>query len=132
MVSIRNSFYTKLIFLKIMLCVIGNCLVAQPAPADEVEQIEDSFEEAVDVTQQVHEEGEYRFDEDWTEVVLFGNRPDQDTVADPCDGDGRALCQCRCPGFGLTFRVVQARSGARRSATLRLPASCGILWTMAR
>jgi hypothetical protein len=49
--------------------------------------VEDSFEEVVDVTEQVREEGEYRLGEDWTEVVLFGNRPDQDTVADPYDGD---------------------------------------------
>ncbi len=49
--------------------------------------VEDSFEEVVDVTQQVRNEGEYQLDEDWTEVVLFGNRPDQDTVADPYDGD---------------------------------------------
>lgn len=49
--------------------------------------IEDSFEEVVDVTEQVAQELEYRLDEDWTEVVLYGNRPDQDTVADPYDGD---------------------------------------------
>lgn len=49
--------------------------------------VDDSFEEVVDVTEQVLEEAEYRLDEDWTEVVLFGNRPDQDTVADPYDGD---------------------------------------------
>ena len=49
--------------------------------------VEDSFEELVDMTEQVREEGEYRLDEDWTEVVLFGNRQDQDTVADPYDGD---------------------------------------------
>jgi hypothetical protein len=49
--------------------------------------VEGSFEEVVDVTEAVREEGEYRLDEDWTEVVLFGNRPDQDTVADPYDGD---------------------------------------------
>lgn len=49
--------------------------------------VEDSFEEVVDVTDQVREEGEYRLDEDWTEVVLYGNRPDQDTVVDPYDGD---------------------------------------------
>lgn len=49
--------------------------------------VDDSFEEVVDVTEQVREEAEYRLDEDWTEVVLFGNRPDQDTVADPYDGD---------------------------------------------
>lgn len=49
--------------------------------------VEDSFEEVVDVTDQVREEAEYSLSEDWTEVVLFGNRPDQDTVADPYDGD---------------------------------------------
>ncbi|WP_238123313.1 MULTISPECIES: hypothetical protein [unclassified Xanthobacter] len=49
--------------------------------------VEDSFEEVVDVTEQVRDEGEYQLGEDWTEVVLFGNRPDQDTVADPYDGD---------------------------------------------
>jgi hypothetical protein len=49
--------------------------------------VEDSFEEVVDVTEQVRDEGEYRLDEDWTEVVLFGSRHDQDTVADPFDGD---------------------------------------------
>ena len=49
--------------------------------------VEDSFEEVVDVTEQVAQELEYRLDEDWTEVVLYGNRPDQDTVADPYDGD---------------------------------------------
>lgn len=49
--------------------------------------VEDTFEEVLDVTEQVRDEGEYRLDEDWTEVVLFGNRPDQDTVADPYDSD---------------------------------------------
>lgn len=49
--------------------------------------VEGSFEEVVDVTEQVREEGEYRLDEDWTEVVLFGNHRDQDTVIDPYDGD---------------------------------------------
>jgi hypothetical protein len=49
--------------------------------------VEDSFEEVVDVTEQVLKEGEYRLDEDWTEVALFGNHPEQDTVADPYDGD---------------------------------------------
>jgi hypothetical protein len=49
--------------------------------------VEDSFEEVVDVTDQVAAEEEYSLDEDWTEVVLFGNRIDQDTVADPYDGD---------------------------------------------
>ena len=50
-------------------------------------EVEDSVEEVVDATDIVVEEGEYRLDEDWTEVVLFGNGADQDTVADPYDGD---------------------------------------------
>lgn len=49
--------------------------------------VEDSFEEVVDVTDQVHQEGEYPLEQDWTEVVLFGNQPDQDTVVDPYGGD---------------------------------------------
>lgn len=49
--------------------------------------VEDSFEEVLDVTDQVEAEGDYRLDEDWTEVVLYGNRVDQDTVMDPYDGD---------------------------------------------
>ena len=32
-------------------------------------------------------ETEYPLDEDWTEVVIFGNHADQDTVADPYYGD---------------------------------------------
>lgn len=47
----------------------------------------DDFDEVVDVTDQVIAEGEHPMDEDWTEVVLLGNRPEQDTVDDPYDGD---------------------------------------------
>lgn len=43
--------------------------------------------DVVDVTEEVLQEGTRRLDEDWTEVVLFGNRPEQDTVTDPYDGD---------------------------------------------
>lgn len=49
--------------------------------------VEDSFEEVVDVTAQAEAEAEYRLNEDWTEVVLYGNRVDQDTVLDPYNGD---------------------------------------------
>lgn len=49
--------------------------------------VEDDFEAVIDATDQVVEESEYSIDEDWTEVVLFGRRVDQDTVADPYDGD---------------------------------------------
>jgi hypothetical protein len=49
--------------------------------------VEDLFEEVVDVTDIVRDEGEYDLGEDWTEVVLFGQHKDQDTVADPYDGD---------------------------------------------
>lgn len=49
--------------------------------------VDDSFEEVADVTEQVRDEGEYNLDTDWTEVVLFGNSAEQDTVADPYGGD---------------------------------------------
>jgi hypothetical protein len=41
----------------------------------------------VDVTEQVEKEGEYSLEQDWTEVLLLGQRKDQDTVRDPYDGD---------------------------------------------
>jgi hypothetical protein len=50
-------------------------------------EVEGSWELVIDVTEQVEDEGEYRLDEDWTEVVLFGSHPEQDTVADPYNGD---------------------------------------------
>ncbi|SEN82109.1 sensor histidine kinase [Bradyrhizobium sp. OK095] len=43
--------------------------------------------DVVDVTEQVRAEGDRLLTSDWTEVVLLGNRPDQDTVSDPYDGD---------------------------------------------
>lgn len=43
--------------------------------------------EVLDVTDQVIEEGLHSLDSDWTEVVLFGNRPDQNTILDPYDGN---------------------------------------------
>lgn len=49
--------------------------------------VEDAFEEVVDVTEAVRQEEEYRLEEDWTEVVLYGSHPEQDTVADPYAGD---------------------------------------------
>lgn len=42
--------------------------------------------DVLEVTQQAVAEG-HTLDHDWTEVVLLGNRPDQDTVRDPYDGD---------------------------------------------
>lgn len=42
--------------------------------------------EIVDVTDAALAEG-YDTNSEWTEVVLFGNRPDQNTVRDPYDGD---------------------------------------------
>lgn len=47
----------------------------------------DEFDEVIDVTDQVIEEGEYDLADDWTEVVLLGNSKTQDTVADPFSGD---------------------------------------------
>jgi hypothetical protein len=43
--------------------------------------------DVIDVTEQVRAEGHRPLTIDWTEVVLLGNRPDQDTVMDPYDGD---------------------------------------------
>ncbi|QIP03788.1 ATP-binding protein [Bradyrhizobium symbiodeficiens] len=46
-----------------------------------------TIEEVVDVTEACKSEGGYDLAQDWTEVVLFGNRTDQDTVRDPYDGN---------------------------------------------
>jgi hypothetical protein len=42
--------------------------------------------EVIDVTELAAKDGR-SLDEEWTEVVLFGNDPDQDTVNDPYNGD---------------------------------------------
>jgi hypothetical protein len=42
-------------------------------------------------------------DHDWTEVVLLGNRPDQDTVADPFDGDPTPGADWIATGLYLRF-----------------------------
>lgn len=46
-----------------------------------------TIEEVFDVTEACNEEGEYDLAQDWTEVLLLGNRPDQNTVRDPYDGN---------------------------------------------
>ena len=43
--------------------------------------------DVVDVTEMVRVEDEQPLDEEWTEVVLLGNRPEQNTALDPYDGD---------------------------------------------
>jgi len=43
--------------------------------------------DVLDVTEMVRLEDEQPLDEDWTEVVLLGNRAEQNTVVDPYDGD---------------------------------------------
>jgi hypothetical protein len=45
-----------------------------------------SFDEVIDVTEVSKDEGQ-DLSEDWTEVVLLGNRVEQDTVRDPYNGD---------------------------------------------
>lgn len=75
--------------------------------------------------------------EDWTEVVLLGNRPDQDTVADPYDGQPRSapnwLVEAIAgryfrfpPGIEITLlpgvRPGQPRSRAVRGAEQRIAA----------
>lgn len=51
-----------------------------------------SFEEVVDVTESCASDG-IDLADDWTEVVLFGNRIDQDTVRDPYDGNPPVIGQ---------------------------------------
>jgi hypothetical protein len=46
----------------------------------------DSYFEVLDVTDIAEQDGR-SLGEDWTEVVLFGNEPEQDTVRDPYNGD---------------------------------------------
>lgn len=43
--------------------------------------------DVINVTDEVRAENVRDLDQDWTEVVLLGNRPDQNTVLDPYDGD---------------------------------------------
>ncbi|MVA79943.1 hypothetical protein GOZ89_11000 [Agrobacterium vitis] len=47
----------------------------------------DSLGDVIDVTDILKAEGGYGLEEDWTEVVLLGNRSEQNTVLDPYDGD---------------------------------------------
>lgn len=51
------------------------------------------LEEVIDVTDVCALEGEYNLSEDWTEVVLFGIRADQNTVRDPYNGDPKVAGQ---------------------------------------
>ncbi len=44
------------------------------------------YHEVFDVTEQAAEDG-CTLNEEWTEVVLLGNKPEQDTVKDPYNGD---------------------------------------------
>jgi hypothetical protein len=50
-------------------------------------QAGDLVGDVVDVTDTVMQEGLRSLEDDWTEVVLVGNRPDQNTVLDPYDND---------------------------------------------
>jgi hypothetical protein len=43
--------------------------------------------EVVNATEACQSEGGYDLSRDWTEVVLFGNRPEQNTLHDPYDGN---------------------------------------------
>jgi hypothetical protein len=47
----------------------------------------DALGDVVDITDVVAREGGRDLRQDWTEVVLLGNHPDQNTAADPYDGD---------------------------------------------
>ena len=48
--------------------------------------LRDNTFEVLDVTDIAKQDGR-SLGEDWTEVVLFGNKPEQDTVRDPYNGD---------------------------------------------
>ncbi len=50
----------------------------------------DQLHDVLDVTEEAVAEGR-GLDQDWTEVVLLGNRPEQDTLSDPYDGEPRMV-----------------------------------------
>lgn len=52
-------------------------------------QVGDDYTDVLDVTDAAQAEGQ-PLDRDWTEVTLFGNSPDQDTVRDPYNSDPRS------------------------------------------
>ena len=52
-------------------------------------QVQDAIIDTLDVTDAVQAEG-YSLERDWTEVTLFGNSAEQDTVRDPYNGDPRS------------------------------------------
>ncbi|PHK93205.1 ATP-binding protein [Pseudoroseomonas rhizosphaerae] len=62
--------------------------------------------DVAEVTALVRDEG-LPLDHDWTEVVLLGNRPEQDTAAEPFDGDPAVPKDWICAGlYGRFFRIV--------------------------
>ncbi|MDV7341842.1 ATP-binding protein [Terasakiella sp. A23] len=51
------------------------------------DEYDNEIGDVIEVTELVHSEGKYDVLTDWTEVVLLGNHPDQNTVSDPYDGN---------------------------------------------
>ncbi len=61
--------------------------------------------EVVDVTDTAAILEGYETSSDWTEVMLLGNRPDQDTVRDPYDGDPCARRPVDCDRISTTASI---------------------------
>jgi hypothetical protein len=84
--------------------------------------------EVLDATRACIEEGGYDLTHDWTEVVLFGNRAEQDTVLDPYAGNPamppgwihESLMQRFFRlGQAVTVRLAPSVTGAAIAQTLR-------------
>lgn len=71
--------------------------------------------EVRDATLQARAEGE-PLDRDWTEVVLFGNRAEQDTVVDPYDGNPKLERDWLARGLLLRFWQVPPGVTVRMAA----------------
>jgi hypothetical protein len=74
----------------------------------------DDLGDVVNVTEIVKAEIERPLELDWTEVVLLGNHPEQDTVIDPYDGDPRQ------PRFWLATYLYHRFYRVPRGVEIRL------------
>lgn len=63
------------------------------------------YEDVQDVTATVKAEGEYSLDRDWTEVTLFGNTLEQNTVEDPF-GDGSTSLEWLAESLYYRFYAI--------------------------
>jgi hypothetical protein len=69
-----------------------------------------SYSEVIDVTEIAVEE-RYDISTDWTEVMLLGNRPDQNTVDDPYDGNPK--CDAQWLATYLYHRFYRTPEGVK-------------------